>query len=78
MRNSFEPLNGLALCLCWEPHRFRWRSYFLALISFLHFGHTGTGGDRGEAPDKQRAPKGDRIGHPETAEPFSWAGLYAP
>ena len=38
---SFEPLNGLDLCLCWEPHRFKWRSYFFALINFPHLGQTG-------------------------------------
>jgi len=41
MRKSFEPLNGFDLCLCWEPHRLKWRSYFLALISFPHLGQTG-------------------------------------
>ena len=46
MRKSLEPLRGLDLCLCWEPQRFKWRSYFLALISFPHFGQTGKGKSR--------------------------------
>jgi hypothetical protein len=41
MRKSLDCPGDLVTCLCWEPHRFRWRSYFLALIIFPHLGQMG-------------------------------------
>jgi DHA1 family multidrug resistance protein-like MFS transporter len=41
MRKSSGGSAEPGACLCCVPHLFRWRSYFLSLISFPHLGQTG-------------------------------------